>query len=93
MHEGIMATARLDIRLDAKLKSKVEKASALCSSTLTEYVLRVMDKDASKVIERHEAMELENDIFDRFMEACNNSATPNRALVDAKLYTEKQKIA
>ena len=88
-----MATARLDFRLDSKVKSKVEKASALLGvSTLTEYVVRVIDEDASRVIERHESMALEGDLFDRFVDACNKSASPNKALLDAKAFTEEQGI-
>ena len=46
-----MATARLDIRLDEEIKAKAEKASALLGlKSLTEYVVRLMDEDASHVI-------------------------------------------
>ena len=88
-----MATARLDLRLDSKVKSKIEKASALLGvSTLTEYIVRVMDEDASRVIEQHESMSLEGDLFDRFFAACDNSVGPNKALLDAKSFTEEQGI-
>jgi uncharacterized protein (DUF1778 family) len=86
-----MATARLDLRLDSKVKSKVEKASALLgANTLTEYVVRVMEQDASRVIEEHESMTLGNDLFDKFFAACNKSNAPNKALLDAKSFTDEQ---
>jgi uncharacterized protein (DUF1778 family) len=88
-----MANARLDFRLDAKIKSKVEKASALSGvNSLTEYVVRVLDRDASRVIEQHESMSLKGDIFDRFTAACDESSAPNKALRDAKSFTDKHDI-
>lgn len=46
---GSMAIARLDIRLDKEIKAKAEKASALLGhKSLTEYVVRLMDEDATQ---------------------------------------------
>jgi uncharacterized protein (DUF1778 family) len=85
-----MATARLDLRLDANIKNKIEKASALSGSkTLTEFIVKVLDETSSQVIAKHETMTLENDIFDRFVEACNNAQKPNKALRDAAKYTKE----
>ncbi len=86
-----MANARLDLRLDVKIKSKIEKASALSGSkNLTEYIVKVLDENSTQVISRHEKMTLENDIFDRFIEACNNAKKPNKALRDAARFTKEQ---
>ena len=87
-----MATARFDMRLDEKVKAKAEKASALLGWSLTEYVVRLMDDDATKVIARHESITVENDIFDRFMSACEKAGKPNKALLDAAAYTKNQGI-
>ena len=88
-----MATARLDIRLDEEVKAKAEKASALLGlKSLTEYVVRLMDEDASKVVAQHESMTVENDIFDRFMQACDEAKKPNQALLDAAAYAKAQGI-
>jgi len=55
-----MATARLDIRLDKEIKAKAEKASALLGlKSFTEYVVRLMDEDASHVIAEHEIITVE----------------------------------
>lgn len=52
-----MATTRLDIRLDEEIKAKAEKASALLGlKSLTEYMVRLMDEDATQVIEQHESI-------------------------------------
>lgn len=79
-----MATARLDIRLDENIKAKAEKASALLGlKSLTEYVVRLMDEDATQVIAQHESLEVEDDVFDRFAAACEQAKAPNKALQDA----------
>ncbi len=85
-----MANARLDMRLDAEVKAKAEKASALLGmKSLTEYVVRLMESDASQVIAEHESMVVENNIFDRFLNACDETARPNQALLDAVANTRE----
>ncbi|NAX44129.1 DUF1778 domain-containing protein [Vibrio sp. V25_P4S6T154] len=90
---GVMATARLDIRLDEEIKAKAEKASALLGlKSLTEYVVRLMDEDATHVIEEHESIVVKDSIFDEFMAACNKVKTPNKALLEAVKFTDKSGI-
>ena len=65
-----MATARLDLRIDEDIKAKAEKASALLGlKSLTEYVAKLMDENASKVIAEHESIAVKDDIFHQFMAA------------------------
>ena len=79
-----MATTRMDLRLDERIKAKAEKASALLGlSSLSEYVVRTLDADATKVIAEHESIVVSCDIFDRFMTACDAARAPNAALVNA----------
>lgn len=90
---GVMATARLDIRLDEEIKAKAEKASALLGlKSLTEYVVRLMDEDATHVIEEHESIMVKDSVFDEFMAACNKVKAPNQALLDAVKFTDKSGI-
>lgn len=85
-----MATARFDMRLDEEVKAKAEKASALLGmKSLTEYVVRLMDKNATQVIAEHESIVVENDIFDRFLSACEEATRPNQALVNAVEHTRE----
>jgi uncharacterized protein (DUF1778 family) len=93
MGESIMINARIDMRVNQELKAKAEKASALLGlKSVTEYVVKLIDEDASKVIAQHEGMTVKNDIFDRFMSACEEAKKPNKALRDAAAYTKKQGI-
>ncbi|HEY9842061.1 MAG TPA: DUF1778 domain-containing protein [Candidatus Obscuribacterales bacterium] len=88
-----MASTRLDIRLEQEVKEKAEKAAALLGlKSLTEYVVRLMDEDASKVIAQHENLVLADNIFDRFMQACETARQPNQALRDAAAFTKEQGI-
>lgn len=88
-----MATARIDMRLDEDIKIKAEKASELLGmKSLTEYLVKLMDEDATKVIAKYESITVEDDIFDRFVDACDKVQKPNKALRDAVEYTRKQGI-
>jgi len=88
-----MATARLDMRLDAEIKAKAEKASALLGmKSLTEYVVRLMDNDATQVVAEHESITVEDNAFDRFMSACEKVQQPNDALFEAMRFTKDQGI-
>ena len=85
-----MATARLDIRLDEDIKAKAENASALLGlKSLTEYVVRLMDEDASHVIAEHESISVKDSVFDEFLLACEKAKTPNNALMQAAEFTKE----
>ncbi len=85
-----MATARLDIRLDEEIKAKAEKASTLLGlKSLTEYIVKLMDEDATHVIAEHESITVEDNLFDQFIEACDIAQAPNSALLDAVKFTKK----
>lgn len=84
-----MATARLDIRLDEEIKAKAEKASALLGlKSLTEYVVRLMDEDSTKVVSEHESITVEANLFDKFMAACDEAKAPSKALLGAAAFTQ-----
>lgn len=88
-----MATARLDIRLDEEIKIKAEKASALLGlKSLTEYVVRLMDEDATHVIQAHESIMIKDSVFDEFITACDKAKAPNQALLEAAKLTNESGI-
>ena len=88
-----MAATRLEIRLDAKLKAKAEKATALLGAkSLSAYLINLMNEDATRVIAQHQSMTVKDDIFDRFMNACAEAHKPNKALKDALAFTQEQGI-
>ena len=88
-----MAIARLDIRLDEKIKAKAEKATALLGlKSLTEYVVQLMDEKASQTIAEHELMVVPADTFEQFIDACNTATAPNQALREAAEFTHRGKF-
>lgn len=88
-----MATARFDMRLDERIKTKAEKARALLGlKSLSDYVAKLIDDDATRVIAEHEGITLEGDAFDRFISACGEARKPNSALLDAAAFTREQGI-
>ncbi len=88
-----MATARFDMKLDLEIKEKAEKASALLGlRSLKEYVVRLMEEDANKVIAEHESITVQDNVFDRFMAACENAKQPSQTLRDAVAFTREQDI-
>ncbi len=88
-----MATTRIDMRVDATLKATAEKAAALKGiPSLTEYVVRLIEKDAKQVIQEHESIAVKNDVFDRFIAACDAAEAPNKKLREAKELTTNQEI-
>jgi uncharacterized protein (DUF1778 family) len=88
-----MATSRIDMRIDESVKVAAEKAAALQGmKSLTEYVVRLIEKDAQRVIREHESITLRDDVFDRFMSACEAVKAPNRKLRDALKYSKDKDI-
>lgn len=88
-----MATTRFDMRLDEELKAKAEKATALLGlKSLSEYVAKLMEADATQVIARHEQLTIADDLFDRFIAACDEAKKPNQALLAAAAFTREQEL-
>lgn len=88
-----MTTSRINMSIDETVKAAAEKAAALQGmKNLTEYVVRLIEKDAQRVIKEHESITLRNNVFDRFMDACEAAKAPNRKLRDALKYSKGKDI-
>ena len=88
-----MATSRIDMRIDESVKAAAEKAAALEGmKSLTEYVVRLIEKDSQRIIKEHESITVENDVFDRFILACNTVEAPNKKLREAKKLAQEKGI-
>lgn len=88
-----MATTRIDMRVDESIKAAAEKAAALKGmKSLTEYVVRLIEKDAERVIREHESITLRDDVFDRFIRACDAAQTPNQKLREAREFAWQKNI-
>lgn len=88
-----MATTRIDMRIDASIKAAAEKAAALEGmKSLTEYVVRLIEKDAQRIIKEHEVVTVEDDVFDRFIRACDAVGQPNNKLLAARKFFQARDI-
>ena len=88
-----MATSRIDMRIHETVKAAAEKAAALEGmKSLTEYVVRLIEKDSQRIIKEHESITVENDVFDRFILACNTAKAPNQKLRAAKKLAQRKGI-
>jgi uncharacterized protein (DUF1778 family) len=91
--EKNMAITRLDIKLDQKIKDKATKASVLLNKrSLTEYIVQLIDEDATRVIAQHATITVDNDILDRFILDCDEAKKPNKTLLDAVTFTREKGV-
>jgi len=88
-----MTTSRIDMRIDDEIKAAAEKAAALLGTkSLTEYIVRLIEKDARRVIGEHESIVVKDDVFDRFMSACEAAEAPDKKLREARDYAKERGI-
>ena len=88
-----MATSRIDMRIDETVKAAAEKAAALEGmKSLTEYVVRLIEKDSQRVINEHGAITVEDNVFDRFIRACDAAEAPNQKLREARKLAQRKGI-
>ncbi len=74
---------RVQLRLDANTKRKLERAAAYEQKTVTQFVLACASSEAERVIEQHERVTLSVADWDAFYEALIKPPKPNKALRDA----------
>ena len=72
----------LQNQFDEQTKQLAERAATLLGCTVTEYLTRLILKDAPKVLQGETPFSLNNAQFDQFMEACKNTKAPNKKLLD-----------
>ena len=79
------------MRIDGATKANAEKAAALLGKkNLSEYVTQLIRENAEAVIREHSSMVLDDDVFDRFMAACDAAAAPNEKLRKAVARSKSQ---
>ncbi len=85
--------SRINIRIDEKLKADAEKVVALEGmKSLTEYIVKLIRQDSERLLELHSKIVLEDNVFDRFMKACEDAEKPNAALLEAAKFTDQSRF-
>ena len=82
---------RMQIRIDAFSKNKIEKAANYCHQTVSEFVTAQALTAADRVLEEQEKITLSDIDWELFYEALVNPPPPNDTLkVAFKRYNERQ---
>ena len=77
-------TARLNVRLPAKLKEIIEEAATLSGQSVSDFAVSSLVQTAQQVIEQRGVTELSNRDREVFVAMLDDSgAKPNKALKDA----------
>jgi len=74
---------RLDFRVTAEFKETVSQAASLTGTSMTAFVYEAVRQYATKTIEQHERIMLNNKARDQFLEVLANPPVPNKALQKA----------
>lgn len=75
-----MRTARLDVRLDAGAKERIEQAAILCHQTLTDFVITSLLRASEEALRRHHTIRLSDHDRDLFLAALDGKSRPNSDL-------------
>lgn len=76
----VTASARLEVRLDARRKAMVERAAQLLGQTVSSFTASTLTREAQEVIERFGAVSLSDADRDAFLKALDNPPKPNARL-------------
>ena len=72
--------ARLDIRLNAQAKAKIEQAAAVSHQSITDFVVTSLLRASEEALERQQLIQLTNRDCDLFLAALETDVRPNKAL-------------
>lgn len=71
---------RIDLRLTDDDKSIIEEAAAMSNQSITQFMVSSASERAAEVIEQHRRLILNEESWNRVMEAINNPPAPNNKL-------------
>ena len=82
--------ARLDVRLNAQAKEKIEQAAVACHQTVTDFVVTTLLRASEDALARHHTIRLTNRDRDLFLAGLDRDVRPNRALRKAATKFKRQ---
>lgn len=74
------AEARLSFRVDARLKTLIERAAGYSGETVTSYAIATLLRDARRIVQEHEVSVLSDRDRNRFLALLDQPLVPNAAL-------------
>ncbi len=75
--------ARLDLRMAAEAKHKIEQAACVSGQTITEFAVSAMLSQAMEILEKHQNTWLTDRDRDLFLAMLDSEEEPNKALTSA----------
>jgi uncharacterized protein (DUF1778 family) len=78
-----IAANRIDMRVNEQVKQLAERAANALGCTVTEYLVRLIQQDAPKVLRGETEIVLSNAQFDRFTELCKQTTPPSPRIREA----------
>lgn len=75
--------ARLNFRLPAEIKERIEDAALVSGLTVTDFAINALANSADAVLEKQQTRTLSNRDRDIFLEMLENPPEPNEALLKA----------
>lgn len=76
-------TERVEARFPADIKSLAERAALASGYTLTDYLANLVRKDAPRRLKAQNEINLTNQQFDHFINACDAAKAPSNKILDA----------
>ena len=83
---------RIEMRASQAQREILDRATATCGLSMTDFVLNAALERAGEVLEQNNKITLKNEEFDHFMAVCNEAREPNQALKDAFKNTRERGI-
>lgn len=83
---------RIEMRASEDHKATIERAIALTGQSMSDFMLQAGLQHAEAVLAQQSTIKLRNDVFDNFMDACENFKEPNQALKEALSLTRESGI-
>lgn len=71
---------RIDLRLSDEDKSLIEEAAAMTNQTITQFMVNSASARAAEIIEQHRRLILNEDSWNRVMDAISNPPSPDNRL-------------
>ncbi|MEN9432512.1 MAG: hypothetical protein RLZZ422_101 [Pseudomonadota bacterium] len=78
-----LSVQRIDMRVNEQVKLLAERAANALGVTVTEYLVRLIQEDAPKVLEGNTSIVLTNTQFDRFVALCKQTIPPSPRILKA----------
>lgn len=85
-----LSLQRIDMRVNDQVKQLAERAASALGCSVTEYLVRLIQEDAPKVLRVQNDIVLTNSQFDRFAELCKQTKAPSPKLFKAAKRLDKE---